>query len=112
MEQAAHNRHVAEVLSGGDPVSLQWAVTCVFYAGLHYVNAYLYHVEQQVPRMHRGRNERIVARMNPVYKAYRWLKTTSERARYELVQPTGTDFRTSCQKVDDIQQFVNKHVAH
>lgn len=112
LQQAAHNRQVAEVLSRGDPISLQWAVICVFYAGLHYVNAYLYHVEQRAPRTHRDRNERIAQLMKPVYRAYRGLRTGSEWARYELFQPTGTDYQTSCQKVDEIQQFVNKCVAH
>ncbi len=112
LQQAAHNREVAETLARGDPISLQWAMICAFYAGLHYVNAYLYHVEQRAPRTHRARNERTAELMKPVYKAYRWLRTGSEQARYDLFQPTGTDFQTSCRRVEEIQQFVSKHVVH
>ena len=107
LEQAGHNRRVADVLSQGSPVSLQWAVTCIFYTALHYVNAYLYHLSQhQMPATHGAREHRVSQDMGQVYRSYRWLKSTSERARYSLVWPTAQIFETSCQKVGEIQLFV------
>lgn len=111
LEQARHNRQVADVLSQGSPVSLQRAVTCIFYTALHYVNAYLLHHSQPTPSDHGTREYSVRRHMRAVYPAYRWLKTESERARYCLVRPTERVFERSRQKVGEIEQFVNRHVS-
>ncbi len=111
LEQANHNRHVADVLSQGSPVSLQWAVTCIFYTALHYVNAYLLHKVQPTPADHGAREYNVRCHMRAVYPAYRWLKTESERARYCLVRPTEQVFQRSLQKVSEIERFVHERVS-
>lgn len=64
LEQARHNRHVADVLSQGSPVGLQWTVTCIFYAALHYVNAYLLHHGQRTPTNHGARDYSVRCHMS------------------------------------------------
>ena len=105
--QAKHNRYVADVLSKDNPVSLQWAVTCVFYAALHYVNAYLFHHTRMTFVNHGDRDRYVSVHMRTVFKDYRWLRTKSEDARYRLVQPTKQMFQNSCQRVVQIQKFVD-----
>ena len=106
LAQADRNLSVADALSSGTPISLQWAVTCVFYAGLHYVNAYLFHSALPIPSTHPERDQCVMRSMRPVYRAYRRLKTDSENARYALHQPTTAEFETSKQKANEIEQFV------
>ena len=111
LRQAAHNRQVAVRLSTEAPISLQWATTCVFYAGVHYVNALLYHVDRQTPATHGDREQLMSDRMRSIYRAYKRLKADSEYARYMLGQPTGAAYRNSCECADEIQEFVNRQLG-
>ena len=109
MVQASRNRQVAQVLSGEPPISLQWAVTCYFYAGLHYVSAYLLEVGHE-PRTHGDRDQCVSVYMKPIFKPYRWLKQQSEGARYYLMEPTGPEFERSRARVDEIEEFVTANL--
>jgi hypothetical protein len=67
------------------PPSLRWATVSLFYAGVHYVNAYLWEHARLVPRDHLDREALInrwpeLARMSLAYQA---LKNRSLQARYE-----------------------------
>ena len=109
LKQAERNRKVADVLvSKGDPASLQWAVTCLFYAGLHYVNAYhCAHIQGPLPSRHGDRRSRVSQYMQPVAKAYLWLKDHSEKARYDLAYPDPATVKKACCKLIMIQRFVS-----
>ena len=107
LRQAEHNRDVADALSQNNPVSLQWAVTCIFYAALHYVNAYLSYRIGRTPVNHGDRDAYVSLHMRTVFKDYRWLKTKSEAARYRLVEPTRRIFQDSRQRVVQIRRFVD-----
>ena len=86
LEQAQHNRAVAEALSDGDsPTSRQWDVTCLFYAALHYVNAHL--GNRPVPDNHQDRDRYVRGNMQLIHNDYRWLRTKSHAARYCLKSP-------------------------
>ena len=111
--QADRNRAVADVLAGsGQEGSLQWAVTCVFYAAVHYVNAYLRHFrgESSLPKTHGERDDCVWAQMRSVCHAYRRLKTDSESARYHLAQPNMKNLKAARDKVATIEQFVRRSV--
>ena len=110
LAQAKHNREVADVLLRDDPpISRQWAITCMFYAALHYVNAYICRRGQQVPREH-GNRDRLVGKwMRQIFREYRWLRTRSEHVRYSMVNPDEQQVRKSCQKLATIETFVLKH---
>ncbi len=74
----------------------------MFYAAVHYVNAYLRKSNIQIPRRHRG-SERgkgkgrlnIVQqdpKLQPIYINYRHLDDESRDARYELKKPSERDY--------------------
>lgn len=113
LAQAESNRKVAATLvSKGDPSSLQWAVTCLFYAGLHYVNAYhCTHIEGPLPSKHGERRNNVSRYMKPVATAYLWLKDHSEKARYDLSYPNPATVKLACCKVIAIQRFVSSSTA-
>ena len=107
LEQAKHNRAVADVLlQGSPPTSRQWAITCIFYAALHYVNAHIIWRGGKPPSTHGQREHEIRESMRSVYSDYRWLKTRSEDARYMWVEPDEQTVKESRQRVNTIQEFV------
>ena len=107
LEQAQHNREVAEALSDGDsPTSRQWAVTCLFYAAVHYVNAHV--GNRPVPDNHTDRDSYVRGNMQLIHNDYRWLRTKSQDARYRLQNPPKTVVDKALLKADKIQQFVQR----
>ena len=107
LEQARHNRDVAEALSAGDsPISRQWAVTCLFYAAIHYINAHL--GNRPVPDNHRDRESYVRVNMQLIHNDYRWLMTKSQGARYGLQKPPRQVVDTAIAKADKIQKFVQQ----
>ena len=87
-------------------------MTCVFYAAVHYVNAYLRHFvgEGGLPTTHGQRDDCVSNRMRSVYRPYRKLKSDSEAARYHLIQPDMENLEAARQKVEQIAQFVRGSV--
>ena len=55
IRQAKHNADLASHLRKTKPDCLDWAVTCLFYAAIHYVNAYLVKARIPIPKRHRSR---------------------------------------------------------
>ena len=110
--QADRNAEVAGRLAtrGGTrtPISLQWAVVCVFYAGVHYINAYLKRRTGVVPKNHGDRETCVGLRMDePVHDALRDLKTACDDTRYKLADPTGPEYEESLAELDVIRTYVN-----
>jgi hypothetical protein len=111
LEQAGHNRRVADaLLQGKPPISRQWAVTCLFYAALHYVNAHVSSHGQPVPADHGARDLGVSRFMRSVYPAYRWLRTRSEAARYGMRHPGEQELEESRRRADAIESFVAKRL--
>jgi uncharacterized protein (UPF0332 family) len=62
----------------------EWAVTCVFYAALHYVQAYFVsHGGDIVTHKNRASAIQRDARISGVYDEYRELESLSREARYD-----------------------------
>lgn len=111
LEQAGHNRRVADaLLQGNPPISRQWAVTCLFYAALHYVNAHVSSHGQPMPADHRARDLWVSRFMRSVYPAYRWLRTRSEGARYGMRQPGEQELKESRRRADAVESFVARRL--
>ena len=105
LEQAQHNREVAEALSeGASPTSRQWAVTCLFYAAVHYVNAHL--GNRPVPDNHPDRDSYVRRNMPLIHSDYRWLRTKSQDARYRLKSPPKQVVDAALSRANKIQKFV------
>ena len=102
IQQAAHNLALASHLRQTKPEYLDWAATCLFYAAVHYVNAYLRKLSIPIPRRHRGSDaNKTEGRLNIVqqdstlrmiYIPYRHLDDESRDARYELRKPSISDY--------------------
>lgn len=94
LTQAARNESLSLAL---EAQYSEWAVTALFYAALHYVEAYFdRHATSGQPRHHTGHVERTRAvrlRIPTVYRSYRWLMELSRDARYECVMFTPADVR-------------------
>jgi HEPN domain-containing protein len=100
IEQAVHNSELATFLRQEKAEYLDWALTCLFYAAVHYVNAYLAHAGKSIPRRHRTQGS-LVGRSNivevdptlrAIYPAYRHLDDESRDARYELRKPSTQEY--------------------
>jgi len=101
--QAAHNAELARTLRKERKEYLDWAVTCLFYSAVHYINACLTKDGKDIPRRHVGTDAGAVGRTNivqqdaslkTIYFDYRHLDDESRDARYELRHPTPAEFDT------------------
>jgi hypothetical protein len=80
-----------ELKQGGE--HLDWAVTVLFYAALHVVQAYFVESaasEAEIPRDHVERDSAIWRELRPIVNQYSFLKTRSMWARYALDKPKPT----------------------
>ena len=107
LRQAQHSSNVALALSRGQsPISCQWAVVCLFYAGIHYVNAYLSTRGSEIPEDHGTRVGLVHRHMRGTLKQFKSLKFESERARYKMKYYQKRHVEGLQKKLDDIRDFV------
>jgi uncharacterized protein (UPF0332 family) len=73
-----------------------WAVTVLFYAGLHYIDAVLA-VSRIDPHKHEERQDSIQKNdtLRRVYSEYRMLETLSRNARYYAVEIDANDWHAA-----------------
>lgn len=90
--QAAHNEALSRVI---EQQYADWALTALFYAALHYVEAYFYQDSASgYPRHytnHVDRHAAVRSRLRPIYGHYRALMTHSLDARYNCVAFSASD---------------------
>jgi len=88
--QADHNESLYSQLFATE--FLDWAVTGIFYSGLHYVDAYLA-TKDIHPSTHAVRTPLVESESNlrRIYAQYRRLKDKSEAARYRVKHFTQTE---------------------
>ena len=87
LHQAQHNEAFVASFDLDSTAYLDWAVTGIFYAALHYVESLL--ADRNIhPETHLSRDRVFQQQQNlkPIYNQYRILKTRSESARYDLQQ--------------------------
>ena len=108
LAQAAHNELVAEALVAAS--HYDWAVTALFYAALHLIQAWL--SQSQNPPGNHAARERVMsnsAELRGVLDSYNALRARSESARYDR-------HRFSAQEYADIRQTlffsVQTHVGN
>lgn len=82
LNQARHNEGFYTATDKN--VYSDWAMTAIYYAALHYIDAFLASVGVLDPGAHKGRDEEFgrKAVLRPVYPEYFRLKNRSENARY------------------------------
>jgi hypothetical protein len=94
LKEAAENEKLAKVLEVR-PEYCGWRCTLLFYASLHYIQAYFSSFD--VPLVfeeHKQRDDAIAndSGLVRIRRDYRRLKDLSENARYEFYKPTVADF--------------------
>lgn len=85
LQQAQRNEELYHYLAHVAPAYTDWQITALFYAALHYIDAYLagHNVH---PSSHEERNGLVAIEgsLRRIYVAYRDLEDRSRDARYEL----------------------------
>lgn len=121
IQQAAHNAELAAYLRHEKSAYIDWAATCLFYAAVHYVNAYLVHFQKTLPRRHKtqgnmvGRSNIVQAdpALSQIYPDYRHLDDESRDARYELKKPSADDYdKFLLSRLDKIRKFILPKVTN
>jgi HEPN domain-containing protein len=121
VQQALHNSELAAYLRSDKTPYLDWAVTCLFYSALHYVNAFLAKNHKTIPRRHAthgdltGRSNIVQADpiLGQIYGAYRHLEDESRDARYELRKPTPYEYdQHLLSKLTAIRDFIMPKVTN
>jgi len=88
LTQARNNERLALAWEETDP---EWAVTALFYAALHYVDAFfsryrqINHIPGSFPN-HQVRTREVYNRLNFVYEQYQRLLDRSRDARYDCIR--------------------------
>lgn len=106
---ANHSEEVATLLQDTYP---EWAMTALFYAALHYVEAFFYaqQTAMNLPKHyddHASRNKAVQRRMPKVWGSYQALYDDSFLARYKCYPFTTDDVRTSRDNdLEPIKQYV------
>jgi hypothetical protein len=105
LAQARHNFRLYQKLKG-EGEFLDWAVTALFYAALHLVQACLIDIASDAfdyPRSHEQRDSFIRRKLGDVWLPYNFLQNQSTRARYHPDQPKPS--------LDRLQQYEGDHFA-
>lgn len=95
LRKAQHNENFVASFNLDSTAYLDWAVTGIFYAALHYIESLLA-IQNVHPSTHTSRDHVFQKQQNlkPIYNQYRILKTRSENARYDLQQFSPAEVRT------------------
>ena len=121
LQKAAHNLEFAQYVRKNRKDCLDWAATSLFYAAVHYVNAYFAKHGTPIPRRHTNPDPKSPGRMNivqqdpnlsAIYPHYRHLDDESRDARYELRIISEADYdKFLLPKLDKIKSFITPKVT-
>ncbi len=94
IERAERNEGFAGALNRTNAIEADWAVTALFYAGLHYIDAYFlsHGVKRLRFQFEREGKSRETGDLLGIWPDYRRLKDMSLEARYELANYSEADF--------------------
>lgn len=86
-----------------------WEITTLFYAALHYVDAYFAGITNtlhQHPKSHMKRQKLVNLYLGQIAVEYGKLSKLSENARYESFQPQDSDVKTAEQWFQTVESFL------
>ena len=111
MNRAAQNERFASSLA--DPY-WDWAVTAVYYAGVHYVEAYFAALRPPIHSGTHGARDSDIRRdsiLNPAWRTYKQMKEDSEDARYEPHIPfDANNLAKQWTRLNDLKKVVQHHL--
>jgi hypothetical protein len=107
LNRAQENEDLAGSLDLNSTLNVDWAITILFYAALHYVDAYLA-VKPIHPPSHESRDSEIQnnGSLSIIYNDYRRLKDKSIAARYEIANFHRSQFPQIKARFDKIKLHV------
>jgi hypothetical protein len=107
LSRAHENEALAGSLDLDVTLNVDWAITILFYAALHYVDAYLA-TKPIHPPSHDFRDSEIEnnGSLSPIYNDYRRLKDKSVAARYEIANFHRSQFPPIKARFDKIKVLV------
>ena len=110
LEKAGSNAQFARALQVSNIRSPEWVVVSAFYAGVHYINAFLAQTAYQIePDNHKARSGYVatVDQLRPIHTAYRRLCDKAWEARYTMASFTNEDAQAL---VDQDLSALEEHV--
>lgn len=113
LDWAERNEQFAKSLDLSDCVSVNWAITAVFYAALHYVDAF-FAARSDKPFFHtqRGSKIRDTPELALIWSDYRRLKDISREARYNLAPYTQVEFENALKRLEKVRSQVFGYLPH
>jgi hypothetical protein len=108
VERAEKNEGFANALSRTNAIEVDWAITALFYAALHYIDAYFLSHRWGRPRFHFEREGKIrdTGELLGIWPDYRRLKDMSPAARYELANYSESDFLAAAGALSRVRSHV------
>ena len=83
IDQAEHNRELYDIIEADlNPAFLDWAITAIFYACVHYVDARLTAFQLE-PADHKQRHEYVDRHLSDIKKPYHRTYKESRSSRYD-----------------------------
>ena len=94
LTKAKHDEEFVSSLDLSTTPYLDWAITALFYAALHYVEAYFATMKRHSPD-HRTRDSAVQrdSRIRGIYDDFNELKNHSINARYYMIRFSESDIR-------------------
>ena len=113
LTKSANNETFAGSLDTSSATGIEWKLTALFYAAVHYIQAYLIGSSKGPITNHSQRDSAIFrdAKIRPIYVDYQELKTHSRDARYEANSGfTTSDVEKQQRNLAAIKAEVAKHL--
>jgi hypothetical protein len=120
--KAVHNESFVQTLGLTSTPFLDWVVTGMFYAAVHYVDAYLA-IKNIHPKRHRagpaqpgqqsdaGRSDYVFWHLKQIYQAYRYLDDQSREARYSPKQFASQDIQACSHSLTVVRQHLQQYIS-
>ncbi len=108
LARAQENEEFARSLDLTKGFYVDWAITLLFYAAPHYVDAYLA-IKPYHPQNHDSRDKEVASNgsLQQIYPDYRRLKDRSQAARYEIANFHRDEFTKLYRRYANIKRHID-----
>ncbi|MGH9343341.1 MAG: hypothetical protein ACRD19_06230 [Terriglobia bacterium] len=109
---AKNNENLADTFDPADSFNVDWAITILFYAAVHYIDAYLA-ARGRRAQAHDQREREIADDpiLAQVWENYRQLKRMSRDARYEMAEYRKNDLEKARLCLEAVKHVVIPRVS-
>lgn len=109
LARAQDNEDLARTFNLDDGLEVDWAITLLFYAAIHYVQAF-FAARGIVHLDHDARDQAIEQHpiLSDISRDYQYLKNKSRSARYDIPNYTREQFEQASARFERIKAFISK----